>query len=58
MFFFFCSKLKTEVLFLEYIKFQYLGYAKSMLPQIRCKGTKKNVYVQEKIVFIVIGYIF
>ena len=25
---------------------------------LRCKGTKKNVYVQEKFTFIVIGYIF
>ena len=24
----------------------------------RCKGTKKNVYVQEKFTFIAIGYIF
>ena len=24
----------------------------------RCKGTKKNVYVQEKFIFIAIGYIF
>ena len=24
----------------------------------RCKGTKKNVYVQEKFAFIAIGYIF
>ena len=23
-----------------------------------CKGTKKNVYVQEKFTFIAIGYIF
>ncbi len=26
--------------------------------RLRCKGTKKNVYVQEKFTFIVIGYIF
>ena len=25
---------------------------------LRCKGTKKNVYVQEKFAFIAIGYIF
>ena len=25
---------------------------------IGCKGTKKNVYVQEKFTFVVIGYIF
>ena len=25
---------------------------------LRCKGTKKNVYVQKKFTFIVIGYIF
>ena len=24
----------------------------------RCKGTKKNVYVQEKFTFVAIGYIF
>ena len=26
--------------------------------RLRCKGTKKNVYVQKKFTFIVIGYIF
>ena len=26
--------------------------------RLRCKGTKKNVYAQEKFTFIVIGYIF
>ena len=25
---------------------------------LRCKDTKKNVYVQKKFTFIVIGYIF
>ena len=30
----------------------------SLLYFFGCKGTKKNVYVQEKFTFIVIGYIF
>ena len=30
----------------------------ALIDLLRCKGTKKNVYVQEKYTFLAIGYIF